>query len=163
MPQNQVTGMENRSVLLPASYDTQYQRYIKVSWSFQAFETPFLIWSLQNVSGNCSRQFFSWRSYRHRVTFFPENASLLLQDLRLNDTGTYCVKIKGDLGSALGLVKLKVLPGKVTEEETDGIQEHYSKTGRVNSTRTVNIIRIALASLLTSLSFVALFVDMFLK
>ncbi|XP_051899515.1 uncharacterized protein LOC127585852 [Pristis pectinata] len=154
--QTQVTGVINQSVLLPVSYEAGCQHYIKISWRYEAFPTSFLIWSFLNVSGNYSQHIFTWNSYGQRTTFFPENASVILHNLQHNDTGTYIIKIKGKSWSATGQINLTILPEAVAKEQSDGTQG-------ANNFRIPNIIRLALGSLLVSLSFTAALVGNFRK
>ncbi|KAM6057073.1 uncharacterized protein LJ206_015268 isoform 1-T3 [Theristicus caerulescens] len=98
--QESIDGTVGQSVLLPVSYRFSAAPRFPVSilWSFANRQVLLIACALQNCSlgaggepSNCSTTCFTHSMYRGRAELFPENGSLLLRDLQLNDTGVYCV------------------------------------------------------------------------
>ncbi|XP_042200694.1 uncharacterized protein LOC103189486 [Callorhinchus milii] len=99
--QTAVNGTLHGSVLLPVSYRTPRSDHVKITWTCQHSLKPILVYtrwctllSFQASTLNCSGTGDTAKSYESRTTIFPENASLLLDNLELNDTGTYTVKVE---------------------------------------------------------------------
>ncbi|XP_028922946.2 uncharacterized protein LOC114812814 isoform X2 [Ornithorhynchus anatinus] len=97
-----LTGTVGRSVLLPFAFGlkTPLPNPLFVKWHFSEKE---ILGSFtgQNcsISADCGnlihcaeKRFFQGPHYQGRVELFPENFSLLLPDLRLNDSGIYTVR-----------------------------------------------------------------------
>ncbi|XP_064319540.1 uncharacterized protein LOC135315403 isoform X2 [Phalacrocorax carbo] len=98
--QHFTNGTVGQSVLLPVSYrfcgDPQLPMFI--FWTFSDSTDKVitcLVWNCSLGAGgapsNCSANVFSHDKYHDRAEFFPENGSLLLRDLQLNDSGVYTV------------------------------------------------------------------------
>ncbi|XP_071899072.1 uncharacterized protein [Anas platyrhynchos] len=100
IPQDAVTGTVGQSVLLPVSYRCNSTPCfpVAIQWLFSHPIERIIACTVQNCSlgdggapKNCSTNCYSYRTHWGRVELFPENASLLLRDLRLSDSGVYTV------------------------------------------------------------------------
>ncbi|OXB58703.1 hypothetical protein ASZ78_016875 [Callipepla squamata] len=101
IPQDVVSGTVGQSVLLPVSYrvNSSLRFPVSIRWKFgNSRQVIITTCSVQNCSldawgapSKCSALYFPHAKYRDRVEVFPENASLLLWDLRLSDSGLYSV------------------------------------------------------------------------
>ncbi|XP_015716043.1 uncharacterized protein LOC107312819 [Coturnix japonica] len=72
-----------------------------IEWKFGNSSQEIIICSVLNCSldawgapRKCSARYFPHATYRGRIEVFPENASLLLRDLRLSDSGVYSIVFK---------------------------------------------------------------------
>ncbi|KAM9600446.1 uncharacterized protein ACIBXB_003926 [Morphnus guianensis] len=101
--QDSINGTEGQSVLLPVSYrfDGAPGFPMKIVWYFSNMRDELVTCSVLNCSrgaggapSSCSAQTFYHATYRGRTKFFPKNGSLLLSDLRLNDSGVYSVTFR---------------------------------------------------------------------
>ncbi|XP_075752800.1 uncharacterized protein LOC112546891 [Pelodiscus sinensis] len=103
--QDSVNGTVGHSVLLPISYRLQpgpFPSPLGIQWYFSNTPNPLISYTATNCSvdaegipTNCSWNHFTHAAYRGRAELFPENASLLLQNLQLNDSGVYGVTFSG--------------------------------------------------------------------
>ncbi|OXB75954.1 UNVERIFIED_CONTAM: hypothetical protein H355_012922 [Colinus virginianus] len=101
IPQDVVSGTVGQSVLLPVSYrvNSSLRFPVSIRWKFgNGRQVIITTCSVQNCSldasgapSKCSALYFPHAKYRDRVEVFPENASLLLWDLQLSDSGLYSV------------------------------------------------------------------------
>lgn len=100
IPQDAVSGTVGQSVLLPVSYRINSSLLFPLSilWKFGSSSQVIVTCTAQNCSldawgtpTNCSAICYPHVTYRGRAAVFPENASLLLWDLQLNDSGLYSV------------------------------------------------------------------------
>nr|XP_047926693.1 uncharacterized protein LOC125183577 [Anser cygnoides] len=100
IPQDAVNGTVGQSVLLPVSYTFNSSPCFPVSikWTFGHPSQVVISCTVLNCSlgaggapKNCTAKCFPSASRSRRVELFPENASLLLQDLKLSDSGVYNV------------------------------------------------------------------------
>ncbi|XP_074962463.1 uncharacterized protein LOC142063049 isoform X3 [Phalacrocorax aristotelis] len=98
--QHLTSGTVGQSVLLPVSYSFHgdFQLPMSISWGFSDSVDRLITCTVENCSlgaggapSSCSAKFFLHHKYHDRAEFFPENGSLLLQDLQLNDSGVYTV------------------------------------------------------------------------
>ncbi|XP_068553175.1 carcinoembryonic antigen-related cell adhesion molecule 5-like isoform X3 [Anas acuta] len=103
IPQDAVTGTVGQSVLLPVSYRCNSTPHfpMNIKWTFGHTSQVIIACTVQNCSlgdggapKNCSTTCFTNLTHSGRVELFPENASLLLQDLRLSDSGVYTVSFQ---------------------------------------------------------------------
>ena len=87
------------SVLLPISYrfDAAPRFPVSITWRFHGSSDVLVTGTLLNCSlgaggapSSCFAKCFS-NAYRGRAHLFPENGSLLLQDLQLNNSRVYAV------------------------------------------------------------------------
>ncbi|KFR14178.1 hypothetical protein N306_12046, partial [Opisthocomus hoazin] len=94
-----VNGTVGHSVLLPISYrfDAAPRFPVSITWRFHGSSDVLVTGTLLNCSlgaggapSSCFAKCFS-NAYRGRAQLFPENGSLLLQDLQLNDSRVYAV------------------------------------------------------------------------
>ncbi|EOB06914.1 hypothetical protein Anapl_08437, partial [Anas platyrhynchos] len=100
IPQDAVTGTVGQSVLLPVSYRCNSTPCfpLSIKWTFdhplqRAISCVVQKCSLDDGGApkNCYKKCYPYPAYWGRVKLFPENASLLLRDLRLSDSGVYTV------------------------------------------------------------------------
>ncbi|XP_009688459.1 uncharacterized protein [Struthio camelus] len=103
IPQDSVNGTVGHSVLLPVSYKFTNSSCFPLSfhWTFSNRSDALITCTVLNCSlsaegapKHCFAKHFPHAAYRGRVVLFPENASLLLQDLQLSDGGVYSVTFK---------------------------------------------------------------------
>ncbi|CAM5140054.1 unnamed protein product [Eretmochelys imbricata] len=101
--QDSVNGTINHSVLLPISYRLQesFPFPLSIQWHFSNSPNPLTTYTVTNCSVSaegipihCSGNNFIHSEYQGRTVFFPENASLLLQNLQLSDSGVYSITFK---------------------------------------------------------------------
>ncbi|XP_066861023.1 uncharacterized protein [Anser cygnoides] len=100
IPQDAVNGTVGQSVLLPVSYtfNSSPRFPMSIKWTFGHPSQVIIIGTLLDCSlgaggapKNCTAKCFPNASHSGRVELFPENASLLLRDLKLSDSGVYNV------------------------------------------------------------------------
>ncbi|XP_051899667.1 uncharacterized protein LOC127585951 [Pristis pectinata] len=110
---DRLTGTVGQSVLLPASYtDSDSHGYLRITWTkagsrIADFRCP------SDRSGNfdgCHQTIPIPDHYKHRAVFFLENASLLLRDLQISDSGVYELSIGHSTGMEKGSLNLTVQP-----------------------------------------------------
>ncbi|XP_053895000.1 uncharacterized protein LOC128842827 [Malaclemys terrapin pileata] len=103
IPQDSVNGTVSHSVLLPISYRLQgpFLSSLSIQWNFSNTPDLLTVYTATNCSVSaegiptcCSGHNYIHPKYQGRTVFFPENASLLLQNLQLNDSGVYRVTFK---------------------------------------------------------------------
>ncbi|XP_025947107.1 uncharacterized protein LOC112978143 [Apteryx rowi] len=106
IPQDFVNGTVGQSVLLPVSYKfMNSSRFpLPFEWTFHNRSEPIASCTVMNCSlsaegapKHCSANHFTRAAYQGRVVLFAENASLLLQDLQLSDSGVYNITFKQQL------------------------------------------------------------------
>ncbi|KGL79466.1 hypothetical protein N309_03857, partial [Tinamus guttatus] len=99
-PQDSLECTVGQSVLLPVSYkfNSSSRFPLSIQWTFSNSSDLFISCTVQNCSlsadrapRNCSANCFPTPTYQDRVVLFPENASLLLKDVQLSDSGVYSV------------------------------------------------------------------------
>ncbi|XP_052529124.1 uncharacterized protein LOC128075949 isoform X2 [Tympanuchus pallidicinctus] len=100
VPQDAVSGTVGHSVLLPVSYTVKssFCFPLSIQWKFENSSQVIITCTVLSCSldawgapKECSALRFPHPSYRHRIEVFPENASLLLRDLQLSDSGVYSI------------------------------------------------------------------------
>nr|XP_047926609.1 uncharacterized protein LOC106047517 [Anser cygnoides] len=96
IPQDAVSGTVGQSVLLPISYtfNSSPRFPMSIKWTFGHPLQRIISCVVLGAGGapkNCSTKCYPYASHSGRVELFPENASLLLRDLRLSDSGVYNV------------------------------------------------------------------------
>ncbi|XP_039345076.1 uncharacterized protein LOC120372227 [Mauremys reevesii] len=103
VPLDSVNGTVSHSVLLPVSYRLQgpFPSPLSIQWNFSNNPNPLVLYTVTNCSVSaegiptrCSGYNYIHPTYQGRTEFFPENASLLLQNLQLSDSGVYSVIFK---------------------------------------------------------------------
>ncbi|XP_064374109.1 uncharacterized protein LOC112987767 isoform X2 [Dromaius novaehollandiae] len=103
IPQDSVNGTVGQSVLLPVSYKLSSSSHFPLPfyWTFSNRSEQIVTCTVLNCSlsaegapKHCSAKHFPHAAYQGRVVLFPENASLLLRDLQLRDSGVYSVTFK---------------------------------------------------------------------
>ncbi|XP_078496439.1 cell adhesion molecule CEACAM3-like [Lissotriton helveticus] len=117
--QNPVFATVNQSVLLPVSYHfSQPQEVVQIRWSVLRNNRPIVTarnskcsWEGEAREPVCGGQEeYKAPEYHHRVVLFG-NASLLIQDVGLEDAGSYVVSIQ-----ALDVLDTKVINVSVTQD-----------------------------------------------
>ncbi|XP_077124047.1 HEPACAM family member 2-like isoform X1 [Ranitomeya variabilis] len=97
VPMEPVEGVVGDSVLLPVTYSVpQPPAMLQITWSH---ENSIVLFSEMTLSGSGEPPALAIRNEYHivvgrfqrRVVFYPENASLLLRNIQLNDSGLYTV------------------------------------------------------------------------
>lgn len=103
IPLDSVNGTVGHSVLLPVSYTLQgpFPSPLSIQWYFSNSSNLLTTYTVTNCSVSaegiptrCSGYNYTLPAYQGRTEFFPENASLLLQNLQLSDSGVYSVTFK---------------------------------------------------------------------
>ncbi|XP_069775359.1 uncharacterized protein [Narcine bancroftii] len=133
--QREVNGIIHQSALLATSFKPAFCPTLKLKWRVIPDPTP--IASLLRTkcsllpgrsTYNCSDKQLVASSYEGRVHIFPENGSLLLNQLQLNDSGVYEISVysQGD-NSVRGNLTLMV------HNETESVTPTPSMT--TNSAR----------------------------
>ncbi|KAJ1102504.1 hypothetical protein NDU88_007550 [Pleurodeles waltl] len=102
-PQGSILGAVNQSVLLPVSYrmNGSLSEPLMITWKCNDSRNPIIVYKLNNVSlgedGSplkCDGSLFTHDTYLDRVIFYPENASLCLLRLQVNDSGVYTISFR---------------------------------------------------------------------
>ncbi|XP_078520614.1 uncharacterized protein LOC144785699 [Lissotriton helveticus] len=102
-PQGSVRGAVNQSVLLPVSYRINESLNVQllITWTHKDSNVPIIAYKLNNVSLgedgrplSCNGSLFTHDTYKDRVIFHPETASLRLLNLQLSDSGVYTVSFR---------------------------------------------------------------------
>ncbi|XP_038672983.1 uncharacterized protein LOC119976509 [Scyliorhinus canicula] len=122
--QDSVNGTVGQSVLLSASYTiSDSDGYLRIKWT----KSGVRIVDYRCISKRDDRhtercQFMSASDdYRHRAVLFPENASLLLNYLELNDSGDYELSVSHSTGTKSASLMLTVRPD-ADKKRTPGIE-----------------------------------------
>ncbi|XP_038672036.1 uncharacterized protein LOC119976031 [Scyliorhinus canicula] len=111
--QDSVNGTVGQSVLLSASYTiSNSSDYLRITWikaGTRIVEYRCLLKRGNNLT-ECNYRWSVPDDYRHRVVLFPDNASLLLKCLELNDSGIYKLSISHPAGTEMVRFMLTVHP-----------------------------------------------------
>ncbi|XP_078075401.1 uncharacterized protein LOC144497834 [Mustelus asterias] len=121
--QDSLNGTVNQSVLLPASYTvSDTDGYLRIKW-LRKTGTRIVDYRCISKRGNMHTGRCHYLSvpedYKHRTVLFPENASLLLKDLQLNDSGIYELSISHSMGTRSVTLMLTVQPQAGHGMDTD--------------------------------------------
>ncbi|XP_059826784.1 uncharacterized protein LOC132394526 [Hypanus sabinus] len=111
--QDRVNGTVGQSVLLPVSYTVPDPHgYLRITWTRGGNASvcvEYTCFSGQECHLNDGRTHITVSEpYKHRALLFPENASLLLTDLQINDSGIYELSISHSTGTEKGNLTLEV-------------------------------------------------------
>ncbi|XP_075752801.1 uncharacterized protein LOC142818253 [Pelodiscus sinensis] len=99
VPQSSLNGTVGQSVLLSVSFKFNCSVHLSlpIRWNFNNTPDTLISYTVTNCSAcaagipaRCA-EYYTHQAYRSRTVFFPENASLLLQNLQLNDSGVYSI------------------------------------------------------------------------
>ncbi|XP_072115184.1 uncharacterized protein [Mobula birostris] len=120
--QDRVNGTAGHSVLLPVSYTVPDPHgYLRITWTGGGNASvcmEYTCFSGQECHLSDSRSHTTVsKPCKHRALLFPENASLLLRDLQINDSGIYELSIVHSTGTEKGNLTLEVRPA--TESAID--------------------------------------------
>ncbi|XP_072888947.1 uncharacterized protein [Hemitrygon akajei] len=120
--QDRVNGTAGQSVLLPVSYTVPDPHgYLRITWTRGGNASVCVEYTCfpgQECHLNDGRWYITVSEpYKHRALLFPENASLLLRDLQINDSGIYELSISDSTGTEKGSLTLEVRPA--TENAID--------------------------------------------
>ncbi|XP_072920578.1 uncharacterized protein [Hemitrygon akajei] len=127
--QDQMNGTVGQAVLLPTSYtDPDSHGYLRITWTkagrrIADYRCP------SSRNGNfaeCAQTMLTDDHYKHRTVLFPENASLLLRDLQISDSGIYELSISHSAGTESRSLKLMVQPD--TSNRTSWYSQKESDT-----------------------------------
>ncbi|XP_072191924.1 uncharacterized protein [Excalfactoria chinensis] len=141
IPQDAVSGTVGQSVLLPVSYrvNSSLPFPLAIEWKFGNSSQVIITCTVQNCSldawgapKKCSALSLPHTPYRGRIEVFPENASLLLRDLRLSDSGVYSIVFKQQKQSrriTLAVHKQRVVSVPPDEDTKDQDNPHYYTVG----------------------------------
>ncbi|XP_078422378.1 uncharacterized protein LOC144695355 isoform X1 [Cetorhinus maximus] len=112
-----LNGTVHQSVLLPASYTiSDPSGYLRIRWMKAGTKAGSRIVDYRCTSerGNTLTERCHYLpvpdDYKRRSVLFPQNASLLLEDLQLNDSGTYELSISHPRGTEMARFMLTVQP-----------------------------------------------------
>ncbi|XP_072921186.1 uncharacterized protein [Hemitrygon akajei] len=128
--QNSLKGRVDHSVLLPASYTiSDPQGYLRIKWSRAGKRiVEYRCISERNSNANECNQVLSYSDlYQHRVVLFPENASLLLKHLQINDSGLYELSVSQARGIERGRFNLAVQADNTNETDHEEITDTDKK------------------------------------
>ncbi|XP_051899504.1 uncharacterized protein LOC127585843 [Pristis pectinata] len=113
VPQDTVNGTAGQSVLLPVSYTVPDPHgYLRITWTRAGSVTvEYTCFSgqecyLKKISPHITVS----DPFKHRAVLFPENASLLLRDLQVNDSGIFELSISHTTGMEKRNITLVVQP-----------------------------------------------------
>ncbi|XP_026704500.1 uncharacterized protein LOC113480100 [Athene cunicularia] len=130
--QDSINGTVGQSVLLPITYRFNSAPHFPVSivWMFSNSRDVLITCTVLNCSldaggapSSCIANHFPHRTYQRHAEVFPENGSLLLQHLRLNDSGVYSVRFSSPYQT--WRVTLTVHEQRFTPEHPDTMgQDH---------------------------------------
>ncbi|XP_044151051.1 uncharacterized protein LOC122939122 isoform X2 [Bufo gargarizans] len=128
VPSEPVQGFVGDSVLLPVTYSlAQPPTTLQVTWNH---DNSIVLFSEMTTCGTetsqtlriCNEYHISVGRYRHRVVFYPENASLLLRGVQRNDSGRYTVTFQ-ELNQSRSMM-LVVDDPEATSSDPDLIYSH---------------------------------------
>ncbi|XP_072892506.1 uncharacterized protein [Hemitrygon akajei] len=119
--QDRVNGTAGQSVLLPVSYTVPDPHgYLRITWTRGGNASVCVEYTCfpgQECHLNDGRSFITVSEpYKHRALLFPENASLLLRDLQINDSGIYELSISDSTGTEKGSLVLTVRSDGTTSQ-----------------------------------------------
>ncbi|XP_062905758.1 uncharacterized protein LOC134347289 [Mobula hypostoma] len=122
--QDRVNGTAGQSVLLPVSYTVPDPHgYLRITWTGGGNASvciEYTCFSGQECHLSDRRSHITVsETCKHRALLFPENASLLLRDLQINDSGIYELSISDSTGTENGSLVLTVRFDGTTSQATD--------------------------------------------
>ncbi|XP_051899503.1 uncharacterized protein LOC127585842 [Pristis pectinata] len=128
VPQDSVNGTAGRSVLLPVSYTVPDSHgYLRITWTRAGAKVV----ECTSVSEERSPYITVSDPYKHRAIVFPENASLLLGELQIDDSGIYELSVSHSMGTAKRNLTLVVRPDIRNRNNS----EDFPGTGNQSDTR----------------------------
>ncbi|XP_007909341.1 uncharacterized protein LOC103190391 isoform X1 [Callorhinchus milii] len=121
--QSTVTRFVNQDSVLPVLYEAPNSSgFLRIQWKFLSrYRTEIVMThSLPDTAQTKGwiKPLFVPDTYTGRVTLSPENASLFIRDLRLNDTGMYRVTVTDSKKESQAYVNLTVISQQVTSAPT---------------------------------------------
>ncbi|XP_075036173.1 uncharacterized protein LOC142097798 isoform X2 [Mixophyes fleayi] len=96
--QSQVTGLENGSTMLDVSYQTNKEiQWLQIRWELVSQPIPVQLAictiQAQDSSNQKSIRMYPPKGFEKRMSIIPDNGSLIIQHLKMNDSGTYRVSV----------------------------------------------------------------------
>ncbi|KAG7458995.1 hypothetical protein MATL_G00226560 [Megalops atlanticus] len=135
--QEQVTGMESQSALLPAVYNVTGSppSFLVLTWT--SSNSTVIVNTVRFTAGRVAikeNKEFVPLHYKERVHIYPANGSLLLRNITQEDAGVYTLTVKD---SSTGMeqtaaVKLTILPN-------EGLVEFFPDSYRDNVSTVTNL------------------------
>ncbi|XP_075752799.1 uncharacterized protein LOC102451412 isoform X1 [Pelodiscus sinensis] len=132
VPQESVNGTVGQSVLLHVTYSfpVSLRFPLPIQWRFSNTPNPLVTYTVNSCSVDaegfptrCAGNHFTLPAYQGRAVFFPENISLLLQNLQLSDSGIYSVTINGMRRREISLVVSTSQPTNSSTESDDPTED----------------------------------------
>ncbi|XP_074739063.1 uncharacterized protein LOC141949416 isoform X2 [Strix uralensis] len=149
--QDSINSTVGQSVLLPISYRFNSTPHFPVSirWMFGNSLDVLITCTVLNCSlgaggapSSCIAKHFPHRTYQRRAEFFPDNGSLLLQHLQLNDSGVYSVRFRPPYQT--WRVTLTVHQQRFTPEHPDTMEQDHIRYSVIGVCSSVSLLLLLL-------------------